>query len=224
MSLILITGDKPVHRYVANQIVRSHSVAAILVVEATPGRSWKQVLSKSIVQFIDKAFRKIYLSAIGDAAVRDSTFDKVLGLDSKSFLCPELIVRVGYPKGKELLEKVSQITPSIIAVYGTEIIPDTVLSQAKSVSLNMHTGISPWYRGVSCYHWPLINGETDKIGATIHECTSKVDGGHIFYTAKADVFKGDNIHTIFARVVMVGAKGYVEVIEKALSDELTDTP
>lgn len=220
MSLVIITGEGPEHRYVANQIVKKYPVTAILIVDSPPKRSWKQILKKSLARFIDKTLRQIYLRVIGDKALRDETLHMVLGREAAAFISPELITRVGYPKDNELLEKTRQLAPSVIAVYGTGIIPDSVLSQAKTVSLNMHTGISPWYRGVSCYLWPMINGEFDKVGATVHECIAKVDGGRIFYTGVADIRGVSNIHGVFAQAVKVGTKGYVEVLGQALSGKL----
>lgn len=224
MSLVIITQDGLEHRYVVNQILRSHPVTAICVVDPPLGRSWQEVLRKSPTRFFDKALRQIYLRAIRDATVRKRTLRGTLGPDADSFLHPELIVHVGDPKGEKFTDKISQLAPSIIAVYGTGIIPDAVLSQARHIALNMHTGISPWYRGVACYLWPLIDGDSEKIGATIHECTSKIDGGRIFYTGKAALYRDDNIHAIFARSVIVGAKGYVEVLEEAVSGVLTGVP
>jgi len=220
MSLVIITQDGPEHRYVANKILACHQVEAIVIVDAPTRRSWKKVYQKSPIRFLNKALRYVFLRIVGDSTVRLQTLSRILGSDAEKFLRPDLIVNVGHHKGQALEETISQLAPSVIAIYGTGIIPDTILSQARSVALNMHTGISPLYRGVSCYIWPLINKDPDSIGATIHECTSKIDGGKIFHTAKASLYCGDNIHAVFCRSVIAGAAGYTKVISDALSDTL----
>ena len=40
-------------------------------------------------------------------------------------------------------------------------------------------GFSPYYRGTDCNFWALYDGNFDKVGATIHLLSSKLDGGKI---------------------------------------------
>ena len=220
MSLVIITGDGPEHRYVANAILARHKVAAILVCDPPARRSWKAVLRKSPLRFFDKTARQAFLRAIGDADARTESLLQVLGRESLAFARPDLVERVGRPKAGRLAERVREIGPEIIAVYGTGIVPDDVLTLAGAISLNMHTGLSPWYRGTACAFWPLVEGEPEKIGATVHECTSAVDGGDVFFRARAKLFRSDGLHGVFARAVKAGAGGYPEVIGRALSGTL----
>lgn len=220
MKLVIITGDGPEHSYVANRISETHDVVAILVCDPTPKRHWKKILKKSPGQFINKSLRQVFLKLIGDSAARAKSLAEVFGSIDEKHRQVELIQHVGRPKAGKLAETIHTLQPDIIAVYGTGIIPDDVLSSAKVVSLNMHTGLSPWYRGTACAFWPIVMGEADMIGATVHECTSDVDGGRIFQTRQADIFKGDNLHAIFARAAVAGTDAYVDVIEAAKNGSL----
>ena len=151
---------------------------------------------------------------------REESLHRVLGRSAQAFHREDLLVPVGRPKDGVLARRVAEIDPDIIAVYGTGIVPDNVLRLARNVALNMHTGLSPWYRGVACAFWPIVDGKPEMVGATVHECTSKVDGGHIFFRQRAPLYRGDDLHAIFARAVAVGAMGYVEVISRASNGEL----
>ena len=113
------------------------------------------------------------------------------------------------------------MAPDFIAVYGTGIVPDSVLSKATKKAFNMHTGISPYYRGAACAFWPIHEGEPDMVGATVHECVSAVDGGEIYATAKAPLFRGDSLHAIFARAAKAGAEAYARVLVDAVNGRLT---
>jgi methionyl-tRNA formyltransferase len=84
----------------------------------------------------------------------------------------------------------------------------------------MHTGISPYYRGAACAFWPIHEGEPEKVGATVHECTSAIDGGEIYMTAQAPLFRGDGVHAVFARAAKVGADCYARVVDDAIHDRL----
>lgn len=224
MSIVLITGDGPEHRYVANTILADHGIAAIFVCDQPKRQSSMPVLRKSLIEFIDKALRQLYLKAIGDHGRRNASLHRVLGKKAEAFDRDDLLVPVGRPKDGLLAERVAEINPSIIAVYGTGIIPDSVLVLAQNIALNMHTGLSPWYRGTACTFWPIVEGRPEMVGATVHNCTSDVDGGDIFFRKSARLYRGDDLHAIFGRAVEVGAKGYSEVIARATAGTLVGKP
>lgn len=64
---------------------------------------------------------------------------------------------------------------------------------------NMHTGISPYYRGTACSFWPMVNNEYNMLGSTVHECTNEVDSGKIYAITRSQYTKGDSLHTLFAK-------------------------
>lgn len=224
-SLVIITGDQAEHRYVANRICERFPVVAIFVADPPPRRSWKKALRQSVVGFCDKAMLRLFLSLVGDSKVRTKDLRAVLGERlTAEFHIPDKVVRVGRPKSGKLTSELKRCAPDFIAVYGTGIIPDSALKQARIMAFNMHTGISPEYRGAACAFWPIYNREPHLIGATVHECTSVVDGGKIFKTSRARLFRGDSLHKIFARAVRAGADAYVEVLQNAFDGNLTGWP
>lgn len=224
MSLVLVTADGPEHRYVANRIAAAHEVAAILLCDPAPPRGWRATLQSSPRRFADKALRQLYLRATGAAARRRAGLRRILGPESEAFSRPELLVPVGPTRGRRLQETLAGLCPRIVAVYGTGVIPAAVLELAGEVALNMHTGLSPWYRGTACAFWPIVEGRPEMVGATVHECTAALDAGRIFFRERAQVFRGDDLHAIFARAVATGARGYGEVIGRALDGSLQGEP
>jgi methionyl-tRNA formyltransferase len=220
MRVVIITGDGPEHHYVANTICAAYPVSAILLCDPPSRRSWQKVLRTSLSEFVDKAARSLFLRLIGDAARRERSLLAVLGPGASGFAQPNLVEGVGWPRAGQLARRVAELAPDIIAVYGTGIIPGEVLEQASAAALNMHTGLSPWYRGVQCAFWPIVEGRPDMVGATVHACTAKVDGGIIYSRRTATLVRGDNLHAVFARAVEVGAHAYVEVIDQAIHGSL----
>jgi methionyl-tRNA formyltransferase len=224
-GIVIITGDDLEHRFVANEICRRFEVEAILIVDPVKRRSWKTVLKKSFLEFADKALWRILLKVTGDSRARQRSLIHVFGRENcESFHQQDKTLRVGRPKAGRLLREVERLRPDLIAIYGTGIIPDAVLNKAATKSLNMHTGISPEYRGAACAFWPIYDGRPEFVGATVHECTSRVDGGEVYFKSRAQLFRDDDLHAIFARAAKVGAEGYVEVIERATADTLVGAP
>jgi methionyl-tRNA formyltransferase len=56
------------------------------------------------------------------------------------------------------------------------------------LSLNLHMGILPKYRGNNANAWAIMNGERE-VGYTIHEISSILDGGDIFYTFRYKILE-----------------------------------
>ena len=224
MGLVIITGDQPEHHYVANHLAKAHKAKAILVCTPPPRRSWKTVLKKAPLRFINKALRQIYLRFINDAEARHRQLSAVLGADGAAFAQPDIVQHVGRPKDGQLARVVADLKPTVLAVYGTGIIPTDVLELASGVALNMHTGLSPEYRGVACAFWPLLDERPDMVGATVHECTADIDGGLIYFRAPAPLQPKDELHAIFARAVLTGTQGYVETVGAALKGTLQGNP
>jgi len=147
-----------------------------------------------------------------------------LGQKAQAFYASD---RIEYVKGinsAESLEVLQQRRPDAILIYGTSVVRNAVLDCATDICVNLHTGISPQYRGTACSFWPVVNDDLDMLGATIHECTSGVDSGPIFEIVHSRYEPGDDLHTIFGRAVMVGAEAYVRVVQRYLAGTLTGVP
>jgi methionyl-tRNA formyltransferase len=50
-------------------------------------------------------------------------------------------------------------------------------------AVNIHMGVSPYYRGHSTNFWALYDGRADLVGATIHRLTKGLDSGPILFHA-----------------------------------------
>ena len=50
-------------------------------------------------------------------------------------------------------------------------------------AVNIHMGMSPWYRGSSCNFWALHDGRPEMVGATIHRLSAGLDSGAVLFHA-----------------------------------------
>ena len=178
--LVLITGSGPEHRYVANRLHREVGLAAIIVDEGRQVR-WirraKQLFRKyTLSQSIERVMLRILRWLWRDAAERRQQLFDVLGEDLCSdFSNPELVTRVAGINTRQGIAAVRASSPHALLIYGTGVVGSRVLSESVHAPLNMHTGISPTYRGSHCAFWPLHNEDLEMLGATVHECTSDID-------------------------------------------------
>ena len=75
-----------------------------------------------------------------------------------------------------------EVSPDIIFLAQTGIVRQNILSVPKKGTLNAHPGILPYYRGIDCFKWAILNEEYDKIGSTLHWVDAGIDTGNILDT------------------------------------------
>ena len=74
-------------------------------------------------------------------------------------------------------------------VFGSSFIKGELIEFLVSKSaINIHMGLSPYYRGSSCNFWALYDNKPDYVGATIHLLSKGLDSGAMLFHAvpKAD--------------------------------------
>lgn len=119
---------------------------------------------------------------------------------------------------------IQEAKPDVLVVYGTAIIQASIFSLSRNITLNMHTGLSPYYRGDSTLFWPVYYNEPDHLGVTVHQLVESVDGGDIAATANVRYAPGDTEAHLFAKAVVAGTPLYLDAVEKALDGTLICTP
>ncbi len=117
-----------------------------------------------------------------------------------------------------------ELKPDVIVVYGTAILKAHIFTKAKLVTLNMHTGLSPHYRGDSTLFWPVYYNDPDHLGVTVHKLVADVDGGDIVYTGRVEYQQGDGEAELFAKGVKVGTELYLKAVKEAFDGSIVYHP
>lgn len=69
-----------------------------------------------------------------------------------------------------------------IIVFGASYIRGPLVDQLIARrAINIHMGMSPYYRGSSCNFWALYDGNPDLVGATIHMISRGLDSGAMLF-------------------------------------------
>ena len=91
--------------------------------------------------------------------------------------------------------------PDLVLAYGCSIIKKSLLSAFPDCFINVHLGLSPYYRGSGTNFWPLVNGEPEYVGATFMHIDSGIDTGDIIHQIRAEIVSGDTPSTIGNRLI-----------------------
>ena len=114
---------------------------------------------------------------------------------------------------KNVLDIINK-SPDLLICYGSSLIKSRLLDLYKNRFVNVHLGLSPYYRGTGTNVWPLINNEPNMVGATFMHIDSGIDTGEIIHQIRADIFLGDSPHTIGNRLIKKMTKNYINLIVK----------
>lgn len=88
----------------------------------------------------------------------------------------------------------SALHSDIYVVFGASYIKAPLIDRlVDRNAINIHMGVSPYYRGSSCNFWAPYGGHPELVGATIHILSRGLDSGDILYHAlpkpqKVDAF------------------------------------
>lgn len=225
MKVVLLTALSPEgqvqHRYVARKLAKAFGdeLQAIIVMNGARApvgkrlkRWWRrytvpQLLSRTLIKARDSRRKR--------NEARQATYRRILFPAGEDGRMPQGVVRVvPSHNGKACLQILRDLKPDVIAVYGTVVIKGDVIAAAGKSIINMHTGLSPRYRGSDTIFWPLHNGEPEWVGVTIHRLTPGIDAGPILATAQPAVAADDGEDSLFAKCVEVGCEHFIKAIRE----------
>lgn len=231
MSIVIMVGGtstdaNPEHRYLVQQFIEHFGDRVTGIITTNPVRySVKQKIQRQIKrgQYIERIRRLLYNR---QAEAPLANLEKHLFPANAPTTVPggSRVHAVSGHNAPDCIDLLKKLAPDVIVVYGTAIIREQVVEQARLITLNMHTGLSPWYRGDSTLFWPVYYNQVDKLGVTVHELTPTVDGGDIAYTGLVEYSRGDDEAAIFGKGVRTGTELYINAVQQALDGTLTLHP
>ena len=128
----------------------------------------------NLFQFLNQTKAKLQKKHFLDRAKYEKEFFLINTLRAlKNLLCTIYVERGAINKDSSIIKKILKINPKYVISYGCGIIESQVIAKFKNKFLNVHLGLSPYYRGSGSNYWPLVNNEPECVGATF----MKIDGG-----------------------------------------------
>ncbi len=227
-SIVILTSRGPRHSFFCWELAKYYDLRGIVVDDRYhfSDRLWTMLKLNQFNPF--KILRSFYLKKqILPFEERDEATER------RAFPMPE--GRPEFPEGVPVLKApdpnsestqdwIRKIAPDILVAFGTRIIRPPVLGLAKYGALNIHTGLSPYYRGGQCTFWCLYTDDIDHIGVTIHHLSQKIDGGDIIYTAQPELEASDNVRSIDCKLIHLGTEKMIRAIQEVADGNAPRTP
>ncbi len=207
MRVVLLTTDQASQRLLASRLAETHELVLVVVDELFTNSSGTRRLKALLRQpaaipgrIRDRAIRWLLPRTEADFAAH---FERLGATPLERLACR--VVRAPNINVPEIAQKIEVARPDIIAVYGGRLLRPPVLScRSQFGTINLHPGLSPYYRGVSCTFWTLYHEEPEYAGATIHYVSSGIDSGDIVLSARCELAENDSIAALDCKVVELG--------------------
>ena len=111
-------------------------------------------------------------------------------------------------------------------VYGSSYIKGELVDfLVKQKAINIHAGISPYYRGTDCNFWALYDNNPHLVGATVHLLSKGLDSGPILYHAMSNLktnpfeYTMSSIKSAFHSIAERVQDGSIFKIQPAVQDK-----
>lgn len=230
MRLVILAAHtaegEPQHRYLVGRLLEEfgEEVAAIIVATGKQRsvfeRARRWLKRYSLPEIVSRIAARGYRKAAGVDQARHADFERVFFPDKSVDKMPggDKIIRLPLHNSQECRELLRSLKPDIVAVYGTLIIGKKLIETVPRL-INVHTGLSPDYRGSDTIFWPIHNEEPEKIGVTVHRLDTGIDSGAILARGRPEILPEDTEHTVFAKSVIVGTDLLCRAIRREYSGE-----
>ncbi len=189
MNIAIFTGNAIRHKYLANTICEDIDENCLVVSESVPligGGSD----DKAQPLLIQEHF-----------SLRDR-IEAVFFSGNDTFRVPTLPLSRGEINLPYPYRVIKNFKPDLIIVFGSSIIKEPLLSILPyGRMINLHLGLSPYYRGSGTNFWPFVNDELEYVGSTILCIDRGVDTGDIIAHVMPKIEIGDTVHTLGCKVI-----------------------
>jgi hypothetical protein len=205
--LAIITGDHPRHRYLVEKFAQIE--AEILWIRETrephlptppPNLPAEQnFLFKK--HFIERKQVELDFFSSGYESVKlDSSF-KVIDIP------------FGELNSENTLKILQGWKPKNVFSYGCNKLEKFILHSVNANFVNIHGGLSPWYRGTITHFWPTYLLEPQFTGMTVHETTDQIDGGGVYFQSSISMDINDGIHENACRSLQQFCEQFIPLLK-----------
>lgn len=205
MRIVILTGSELRHAYMRKAIALAEGIEV--------ARSYCEGTEKSLANIVRQQQRGDDIR-LGHLAAREQSEQDFFA--SFVALAPDRSAPVFLPKGAinepAHCGEIEALAPDLVVAYGCSLIREPLLTRFQGRFLNVHLGLSPYYRGTGTNFWPLVEGRPEYVGATFMHIDAGIDTGEVIHQIRAEVAPGDGPHQIGNRLIRDVAHAYAEVI------------
>ena len=203
MKITIFSGNQPRHLHLVRTLSQIGE-EVFFISEATT------VFPGSVEDFFKKS------------EVMKTYFEKVMAAEKNIFgeidFLPknvsQLCIKMGDLNQLSKHEIAQALDADLYIVFGASYIRGWLIDfLIEKNALNIHMGLSPYYRGSSCNFWALYDGNPAYVGATIHMLGKGLDNGDMLFHCLPKWAEGDTAFDFTMRSVTAAHKGLCDALK-----------
>lgn len=211
MRIALFTSTHLRHKYIATQLEKELNLVVIITEEKSA-----KIEDSSNYAFNDQQLLNTHFE---DRAIAEKGFFGEY--TDFPMEVPHISLAFGKINTQETIDELVAYEVDYILLFGTSIIKSIILEKFPNKVINLHLGLSPYYKGSGTNFFPIVNNEFACIGATIHIATINVDAGEILHQFRLEeLYEDDTIHTIGNRVIEQAGREYPTIVRAYLENKI----
>jgi len=211
-KILLMCGSDLRNEYICSQIMKKYSIDGVVYQKRSKKRTaYPQKISSKEKKLFIRHFKE------RDASERKFFKNSYINLDNVENI--EVIEKnINSNSVEKFLKK---INPDIVILYGVGFLKKNILKLLPKKTINIHTGITPRFKGDACNFWAFYFLEPNNAGVTIHYVSNKVDSGPIITQIRPKLSMGDNMHDVSNKALKIAAKKVIKIISILKKKEIT---
>jgi methionyl-tRNA formyltransferase len=125
-----------------------------------------------------------------------------------------IFISKGVINDPEYAQQLKELKPDVVISFGSSIIKPELIDAFPNKFINVHLGLSPYYRGSGSNFWPFVNNQPEYCGVTFMKIDSGIDTGEVIHQIRPIIKNTDSFHTICNRLLINMAEGIAELVRK----------
>jgi phosphoribosylglycinamide formyltransferase 1 len=194
MKVVLLTGSELRHTFFRRWLALSQGL--------TVARSYCEGLERSLGAIVSaQPGNELRLMHLRAREQSEEDFFRLFVESTEDRSNPIPLVK-GEINSTASFDAIRAENPDLLICYGASIIREPLLSTFAGRFLNVHLGLSPYYRGSGTNYWPLVHGEPEYVGATFMHIDAGIDTGEVVHQIRARIAPGDMPAVIGNRLIV----------------------
>ena len=212
-SIVLITSCQGRHYLGATMLAKELNILGIVSEARRALQSGKTAEEDAVIKDYDQECAEKEKEYFGRATHFPLGEDRILR------------IRYGQASSEETTKWIADKNPDYVVLFSVSVLHEPLLSLYEKRIINLHLGLTPYYRGSGNAFWPLALGEPEGLGATVHLVVKELDAGSILGQARPDgVEETDGPRDISNKNVLSGINLLIRCVKGYANGTIVPVP
>lgn len=213
LRTVLLTGDARRHRAAARWLAAGTTLAGVV---CEPKRA--------VVAAPERLAPRERLVLDRHLAERDAVERRALA-DAEAWPATDLLtIAGGTLNDAAVVAWIAARRPDFVVSFGCGILRAPLLDAFAGRLVNVHLGLSPYYRGSATNFWALVHRAPECVGATIHVTTPAVDGGPVLAQVRPLPAAEDRAHELGVKTIAAAFQALPRTLAALADGRLVPRP